>query len=80
MFMQLLIIHSFSTNAEPSDGSSSSNGSNQANGRRRGQRRQGPINFEDILQEILVSITDGANTGRAPMFFMGNPGEQCATK
>ena len=64
-----------STNAEPSDGSSSSNGSNPAHlGRRRGQRLQGPINFEDILQEILVSITDGATSGRVPMFFMGNPG------
>jgi len=59
---------------EPSDGSSSSNGSFPVR-RRQGQRRQGPINFEDILQEILVSITDGANTGRAPMFFLGNPGD-----
>ncbi|KAL7040928.1 hypothetical protein ACKWTF_000553 [Chironomus riparius] len=38
-----------------------------------GRRRTGPISFEDILQEILVSITDGANTGRTPMFF--NPGD-----
>lgn len=38
-----------------------------------GRRRTGPISFEDILQEILVSITDGANTGRTPMFF--NPGK-----
>lgn len=30
------------------------------------------LSFEDILQEILVSITEGANSGRAPMFF--NPG------
>lgn len=37
-----------------------------------GRRRNGPISFEDILQEILVSITDGTNSGRAPMFF--NPG------
>ncbi|CRK94171.1 CLUMA_CG007687, isoform A [Clunio marinus] len=65
-----------SNNSEPSDGSSTSNGSSQTNGsRRRGQRRQGPINFEEILQEILVSITDGPNSGRTPMFFMGNPGD-----
>lgn len=62
---------------ESSDGASSGSGANQANGGRRrgGQRRPGPIQFEDILQEILVSITDGAaSSGRAPMFFMGNPG------
>lgn len=51
-------------------------GSSTSNQRRRGagQRRTGPINFEDLLQEILVSITDGASAGRAPLFFMGNPG------
>ena len=50
--------------ANDQDASSSGNG---------GRRRTGPISFEDILQEILVSITDGANTGRTPMFF--NPGK-----
>lgn len=61
-----------STNGE--EGSSSGNASNPVtvSRRRPGARRQGPINFEDILQEILVSITDGSS-GR-PMFFMGNPG------
>jgi hypothetical protein len=60
-----------------SGGPSSNSGENASDvGRRRNQRRaNGPINFEDILQEILVSISDGNNTGRAPMFFMGNPGE-----
>lgn len=37
------------------------------------RRTTGPISFEDILQEILVSISDGVNTGRAPMFF--NPAD-----
>lgn len=47
--------------------------SNSGSGGNAGRRRTGPISFEDILQEILVSITDGANTGRTPMFF--NPGK-----
>lgn len=50
-----------------------STSSSTANGAGRRQRRTGPISFEDILQEILVSITDGANTGRTPMFF--NPAD-----
>lgn len=54
--------------ANDHDASSSGGGGGNA-----GRRRNGPINFEDILQEILVSITDGANTGRTPMFF--NPGK-----
>lgn len=62
---------------QPGEGSSS--GPNNANGgRRRNQRRAqgGPVNFEDILQDILISITDGANvSGRAPLFFMGNPAD-----
>lgn len=57
---------SFVTN-EPNDGSSSSG----AHANRRGQRRQ-MLSFEDILQEILVSITEGAN-GRTPMFL--NPAD-----
>ncbi|CAG9797511.1 unnamed protein product [Chironomus riparius] len=64
-----LISGSF-TNATTSyanDQDASSSGGNA------GRRRTGPISFEDILQEILVSITDGANTGRTPMFF--NPGD-----
>lgn len=62
----LNITYSFVTN-EHSDGSSSSG----TNSNRRGQRRQ-MLSFEDILQEILVSITEGAN-GRTPMFL--NPGK-----
>lgn len=59
-------------------GPSTNTGENSSDaGRRRNQRRaNGPIHFEDILQEILVSISDGNNTGRAPMFFMGNPGKK----
>lgn len=47
-------------------------------GRRRHQhhRRPGQINFENFLQEILISISDGANVGSGQsMFFMGNPGD-----
>lgn len=34
------------------------------------------MNFEDILQDILISITDGGNSsGRPPLFFMGNPAD-----
>jgi len=62
--------HTFqiNTNSYANDHDASSSGGGNA-----GRRRTGPINFEDILQEILVSITDGANTGRTPMFF--NPGK-----
>lgn len=34
------------------------------------------MNFEDILQDILITITDGGNAGgRPPLFFMGNPAD-----
>lgn len=68
-----------SSSDQPGDGSSTSSGANQSNGgRRRNQRRAqgGPVNFEDILQDILISITDGGNAGgRPPLFFMGNPAD-----
>lgn len=47
-------------------------------GRRQSQRRLGPVNFENILQEILVLISDGASSSEnaaTPMFFLGNPGD-----
>lgn len=47
-------------------------------GRNQSQRRLGPVNFENILQEILVLISDGASSSEnatAPMFFLGNPGD-----
>ncbi|CAO1338829.1 unnamed protein product [Diamesa serratosioi] len=47
-------------------------------GRHQSQRRLGPVNFENILQEILVLISDGANpsdNAATPMFFLGNPGD-----
>lgn len=48
-------------------------------GRRQSQRRLGPVNFENILQEILVLISDGANNpsdnAATPMFFLGNPAD-----
>ena len=46
-------------------------------GRRQSQRRLGPVNFENILQEILVLISDGASSSEsvAPIFFLGNPGD-----
>lgn len=69
----------FASSDQPGDGSSTSSGVNQSNGgRRRNQRRAqgGPMNFEDILQDILISITDGGNSsGRPPLFFMGNPAD-----
>lgn len=52
--------------AEGQQGSSS--------GRRRPNRRS-QMNFENFLQEILISISDGANVGGTPMFYMGNPGD-----
>lgn len=33
-------------------------------------------NFDNILHDLLVSVTSGAGTsGNTPMFFMGNPGD-----
>lgn len=64
----VLVYFSYVNNDSSADGSTSTG--NQ--GGRRGPQRRGPISFEDILQEILVSITDG-NASRASMFF--NPGK-----
>uniref|UniRef100_A0A182M074 RING-type E3 ubiquitin transferase n=1 Tax=Anopheles culicifacies TaxID=139723 RepID=A0A182M074_9DIPT len=47
---------------------------------RRGSRRRGVQNFNNVdqmLREILISVSGGANGAGAggPMFFMGNPGD-----
>ncbi|KAG5676158.1 hypothetical protein PVAND_006007 [Polypedilum vanderplanki] len=73
-FLGPLITGSLAGGSLNYDGSTTSSGSGNAGAGGRRQRRQGgPISFEDILQEILVSITDGANSGRTPMFF--NPAD-----
>lgn len=43
--------------------------------RRRRYDEQNVTNFDNILQEILISVADTANGGGTPMFFMGNPGD-----
>lgn len=66
-----------SSTAHSSESPSNASGPAVSHGRRRHQhqRRPGQINFENFLQEILISISDGANVGGTPMFFMGNPGD-----
>lgn len=62
------------TGADERVGGMSSNSRNRRSNRD-GGARYGQMNFENFLQEILISISDGANVGGTPMFFMGNPGD-----
>lgn len=65
-------------------GSGSNGQNNGGTGRRRIRRRYGLQNinhFDNILHDLLISVTGNTGTvhannlGGAPMFFMGNPGD-----
>ncbi|XP_031621314.1 E3 ubiquitin-protein ligase Iruka [Contarinia nasturtii] len=68
---------------DDSDQSSNQEGSSSSAPRARrsrGRRAQDMPNFENIMQEFLISISGGAGNnvaggGSQPMFFMGNPGD-----
>lgn len=61
------------------DDPSAQNLSSRIRSRRNRRRIPGVGNFnhiDNILHELLVSVTSGAGTsGSTPMFFMGNPGD-----